>query len=168
MSDTVNGKVVAVEMGIQVPYAPPKQGSYLGARLTFDAFNKINTKTFTERTLEFNPQIREALEGLNPGDSFVMHQEKNGKYQNVTSIEKTTGTATSAPVRKVAMGVTVARDNRQESIVFQSSLKVATEIVALKLNVDEVVAMAKKLAILALNPDLSPTDAKEEDDEDVF
>jgi len=160
----ITGEVVKVELDIDVPYAT-KSGTYSGSRLTFRAFGKVNEQCFTSKTLEFNPHLREVLEELEEGDKFLMVKEKKGKYNNVKEIIKN-GQKSSIPQKKeYSVPMT---DSRQESIVFQSSIKAAIDILSNDLEVEKVLSLAAKIAKEAISPDLNKNYESEEDDEDII
>lgn len=159
----VQGKVIEVQVDVQV--AKKGGGTYPGCLLTYrDKEGKACEQAFHENTFKFKQHIKETLQRLSPGDTFMMEKEKQGDFWNVMSINKTDGmevakapdrvsapAASAKPAGKV-LGSTYEtpeeRAKKQVYIVRQSSITAALGYFSLnkatKASTEDILAIAKE------------------------
>lgn len=95
----VNGTVVSVEFNVQV--AKNGGGSYPGARFSYrDDAGALKEQGFHEKSLKFNPALKNQLEQLEIGKPFTMVKEKEGEFWNVKGIYA----GGEAPVNQTSAG----------------------------------------------------------------
>lgn len=155
----VNGTVVGVEFNVQV--AKNGGGSYPGARFSYrDDAGALKEQGFHEKSLKFNPALKNQLEQLEVGKPFTMVKEKEGEFWNVKGIyaggEAPVNTASAGtnkaptaspnPAPKSTYATAEERAQTQVYIIKQSSLSSAVNFAnTLKLkSAKEVIAVAKE------------------------
>lgn len=150
----VNGKVVSVEMDVQV--AKNGGGSYPGARLAYrDENGAMKEKAFHNNVFKFNSELKAQLANLNPGDNFAMTMEKEGEFWNVKAIQPTSeitkdkessnkdNKATPYTSPKSTYETPEERARKQVYIVRQSTINMAIAHKGAKASVEEILSEAK-------------------------
>lgn len=185
----VTGTIVSLSLNTQV--AKKDGGSYPGAELIYkDGNGKVTTQAWHENSFKYDKALKNSLEGLKPGDSFVMVKEKEGDYWKVRSISKAAAISQEAKGEKPvapASGNTYAENNqinrdrlafdkeKQPLIIRQSSIASAASLAAtLKLkSVEEVLTVASQFEAFVMGVNVphetesQDTDSFENMDDDI-
>lgn len=126
----INGKVLSVEINVQVP--KNGGGSYKGSILRYvdNGSGKSGERAFHENVFKYNKGMFETLKSLNPGDFFVMPMEKKDGFWNPTDLRKSDGapTTTNNTGQKTS-NYSANDEKRQMLIVRQSCLSNAIEFI---------------------------------------
>ena len=139
---------------------PKRDGStYNCTTISYEDRGQVREQAFATTFLAKAHRLAGALAKVNAGDNVELTIEKKGDYWNVTDIclagnAPAASASPSAPPKAHGGG-----DNRQDSIIFQNSMAHATNILIhnagkSKVDVEEVIRLAKKIALVARDPKL--------------
>lgn len=148
----IYGTIVTIEKDVDIQ--KQSGGSYPGTRIIYkDNKGNIKSKTFHEKALKYNRTLSDQIDSLVDGDSFIMEQEKNGDFWNVTSIQKDTKQMSK---QKVTNNNTASDqknydnsswDNKQNLIIRQNvlgnSIKYYSEIKKEDVSLEQIFITAK-------------------------
>lgn len=151
----VVGTVISVEMDKSI--TKNGGGSYKGTGLLYrDESGSAKEQNFHNNALKYNPQLKDSLSSLIPGDQFTMVKEKEGEFWNVKSITKNAGnsgvnsvsnkTPANTSQGKGTWETPEERAKKQVYIVRQSSISAAVALAATKKvppTAEDVIATAK-------------------------
>lgn len=157
-----NVKIISYQENIT---KPKLDGStYQAAELSYNKNGEVKSTSIAMAFLAHNQALRDKLQALNAGDTVDVVYQKNGNFMNLVDIKPagSGGISTKASTTSSSSG---GFDSRQESIVFQNSMAHATAIAihnsgGAAVNVADVIAMAKGIASVALQPQISKSTTK--------
>ena len=151
----INATVVSVENNVEI--TKKDGGTYQGSRLSYrGADGKLAEQAFHNNVLKFNPKVKNALDGISPGDAITIIKEKKGEFWNVTDLIKGTAPAEAAPqaaaggnkgyvAPKSTYETPEERAKKQVYIVRQSSITAALTMLGSKAkDVATVIEVAKQ------------------------
>jgi len=146
----ITGKFVKYEPSVQVE-KKDKSGTYNAWRLVYeDERGEIKSIAKPALGLQYLPALKNGLENLVAGDTFIMERQEEGKFQNATKIYKSEGAVQQAkgnPCAQIPVPVTLSTqpntfevnnqlkekqmkfdELRQPIYVRQTALKAASEL----------------------------------------
>lgn len=153
-----------VKIGINVPVEKSEKnggGTYQGWKLIYeDEKGEVKTIAKHMNSLKYASALKNGLEALKPGDSFVLEQEKEGDFWNPKNVYKSDGQAqkstsnvqqsanSKAPLAAASTYATKEeRAQTQVYIVRQSSLTAALKVLELrgtkKIEVNDIITLAE-------------------------